>query len=293
MEIVFHPGVHHTEEDRLMKSLLRNKDDFHRAGVSVPGPGRYRTLLKETFRALETGPLAEGAREVLLDAILDQDQPRRLVLSNPHFFGSPRLTLDQGRLYPLAAQRMAQMRAAFGPDHILLFMAIRNPAALLPALLGKCPADEVEARLGGRDPRELRWSDVVMRIRDAVPEVAITLWCSEDAPLVWGRILRAFAGLPDDAMVAGETDLLGAIISEAGMTELRSRLRAAPAAEREEIMAGIMERHALEDRIHEELDLPGWTPLLVEEMSALYEADMERLKRMPDLQIIAPCLITP
>ena len=66
MQLAIHTGAHFSEEERLMKCLLRNKASFSKKGVAVPGPGKYRRLIKQTLEALKTAPGAEGARDVLL-----------------------------------------------------------------------------------------------------------------------------------------------------------------------------------------------------------------------------------
>ncbi len=291
MHIVFHPGAHHTEEDRLLKCLLRNRDDFCKKGVAVPGPSRYRALLKAAFNALQTAPPAPDARDVLLDAILDEEQADRVILSNAHFFGSPRFAVAEGQLYPLAGQRVAQLRQLFRSDRIEVFMAIRNPASFLPATLGAVTQDELDERLAGRDPRELRWSDTMARIHEAAPDVTLTVWCHEDAPLVWAAIIQGMAGLHEDEKITGAFDLLAAIISGEGMKRFRDHLRRYPnlgEPRKRDVMADYLEEYALEDQLEEELNLPGWTDTLVDEMTEIYDADMQRLRKIPGLRLIAP-----
>lgn len=58
MQIILHTGAHFTEEERLIKCLLRNQEEFSRRGIAVPGPGRYKKLLKDTLNALRDGPAA-------------------------------------------------------------------------------------------------------------------------------------------------------------------------------------------------------------------------------------------
>ncbi|MEY8843400.1 hypothetical protein AB9K41_30605, partial [Cribrihabitans sp. XS_ASV171] len=53
MQLIFHTGAHATDEDRLLKTLLRNADDLAGRGVMIPRPVRYRGLMKKTFAALE------------------------------------------------------------------------------------------------------------------------------------------------------------------------------------------------------------------------------------------------
>ncbi|MFC3118157.1 hypothetical protein ACFOHS_07625 [Jhaorihella thermophila] len=87
MQIVFHAGAHVTDEDRLLKCLLRDRDALTARGVSVPGPRRYRPLIKNAFAAMEEAEPAEDARDVLIDAILDEEIADRVFLSNEHFSG--------------------------------------------------------------------------------------------------------------------------------------------------------------------------------------------------------------
>ena len=90
MQIVLHVGAHFTEEDRLMKCLLRNKEDFAKRGIAVPGPGRYRKLLREMFTALQDSPPRAEARDVLMDPFLDDQTADRVLLSHANIFGAPR-----------------------------------------------------------------------------------------------------------------------------------------------------------------------------------------------------------
>ena len=73
MQIVLHAGAHFTEDERLVRCLLRNKEDFSRRGVAVPGPSKYRTILRETLAAMQDSAPAPDASDVLLDMILDDE----------------------------------------------------------------------------------------------------------------------------------------------------------------------------------------------------------------------------
>ena len=291
MKIIFHTGAHCTDEDRILKCLLRNKESFSQRGIAVPGPGKYRELLKDTFKALEAGPPAEGARDVLIDAILDDEVAERLILSNEHFFGSPRFALNNGQLYPDGPDRVAKMQQLFGEDRVELFMAIRNPASFLPAALQKVSPQRVADALGQVDPRSLLWSDLFRRIRQAAPGVKITTWCNEDLPLIWGEVVRRLAGLPLDERIAGGFDLLSEIMSKEGMQRFRVYLHQNPdmtEVQRRRVITAFLDKYALEDEIVEELDLPGWSDALVEQMTEIYEADIDAIADIPGVRVILP-----
>ena len=53
-------------------------------------------------------------------------------------------------------------------------------------------------------------------------------------------------------------------------------------------IAAFLDKYALEEEIEEELDMPGWTEELVERMTALYDADVEIIRAMPGVSLIAP-----
>lgn len=291
MQIILHTGAHYTDEDRLMKCLLRNKEDFAKRGISVPGPGKYRKLLKETMVALrETEPSPE-ARDVLLDALLDDERADRIILSNAHFFGAPRASVRRGVIYPSAPERIANMRALFPYDQVEMFLAIRNPATFLPAVFDKSPQEELDDFLGGVDPREVRWSDTLSQIREAAPDVTITTWCHEDSPLIWAQIIREMAGLDHGQKIAGGFDLLGDIMSDDGMKRFRTYLKQhpdLPEMHKRRVIAAFLDKFALEEELEEELDLPGWTEELIAEMTDIYDEDVFRIQRIPGVQVIAP-----
>lgn len=274
-----------------MKCLLRNKDEFARSGIAVPGPGKYRKLLKETMVALRDTAPAPNARDVLMDAILDDEKPDRVIMSNAHFFGAPRAAVRQGIIYPAAPDRIANLRTLFPYDQVEMFMAIRNPAAFLPLVFDESPRDSFDAFLGDVDPREVRWSDTVRRIREAAPDVPLTLWCNEDSPLIWAQIIREMAGLEHGQKIVGGFDLLTNIMSGEGMKRFRAYLKQHPdlsEMQKRRVIAAFLDKFALDDALEEELDLPGWTEDLVDEMTEIYDEDVFQIQRTPGVTVIAP-----
>jgi len=291
MQVIVHTGAHATEEDRLLKSLLRNKEDFSKRGVAVPGPGKYRTLLKECFAALEAGSPTSDSHDVLWDAILDEEEADRVVLSNPHFFGSQRSALKDDVLYPEAVMRMQYLQQLFPYDQIEIFMGLRNPVGFLPALLEKASPRRLREVMKQTDPLQLRWSEMMTRLRQAVPDIAITVWCYEDMPLTWGQILRDMAGIEPNEALLGDLDLLATIMSPEGLTRLRAYMDAhedMSEMQKRRVYAAFLDKFAMEDALEEELDLPGWTEELIEKLTEIYDEDIFQLQRIPGVTLIAP-----
>jgi hypothetical protein len=69
---------------------------------------------------------------------------------------------------------------------------------------------------------------VVARIIETNPGCPLIVWCNEDTPLIWGDVMRALAGLPDDIALGGEFDMLEHVMTREGMAELRAHLDAQP-----------------------------------------------------------------
>ncbi len=291
MQLVLHTGAHFTEEERLLKCLLRNKSEFADRGTAVPGPGRYRKLVRDTLNAMKEHEPALMARDVLLDAILDQENADRLILSNAHFFGPPKMAVRNGIFYPKATNKLARMTRIFYEDRTELFMALRNPATFVPAILKRVPDLDLRDVLGTYRAQDLRWSEMIARIRQEVPNLPITVWCNEDAPMIWGQIIREMSGMEHQDKIHGAFDLLASIMSKDGMRRFRSYLKSHEGMneiQKRRVIAAFLEKFALEDAIEEELDLPGWTEPLVDELSDLYDEDVLDIQNMPGVTVISP-----
>lgn len=291
MQIVLQAGAHFTEEERLFKTLLRNKADFAELGVNVPGPGRYRPLLRDMLSALDSAQASTNARDILLDAILDEAQADRVILSHVHLFGAPRGCLRDGILYHMAPTRISQLDEIFAEDDLELFLCLRNPAAFLPALFASAPQLDMEEFLRGFSPLRIRWSETLSEIRAAAPNVTITAWCFEDMPMVWAEIIREMAGLEAGEKIVGGFDLLREIMKPEGMHRFRAYLKTHPdMSERQKrrVIAAFLDKYALDDALEEELEAPGWTDELVEQLSDIYEDDMRAVAQIPGVNFISP-----
>ncbi|MCE8521984.1 hypothetical protein KBY24_14510 [Ruegeria pomeroyi] len=291
MQVVFHTGSHGTDDDRLIKCLLSNKEPFSQRGVAVPGPAQYRALFKKVLTALDEAEPEPQAREVLIEAILDGEVADRVIFSDANFFGSHWSALGKGMFYPRAATRMANLQAIFAYDQVEMFMSIRNPASFVPDVLGALPEKGAAEVMEGMDLHKLHWTGMVESIRAAAPNVQLTLWCNEDTPLIWAQIIRDLAGLEHGNKIVGGFSLLSEIMSKEGMQRFRAYLAEHPELsemQKRRVIAAFLDKYALEDAVEEELDLPGWTHELVDQLTELYDEDVFSLQRIPGVQFIAP-----
>ena len=80
-------------------------------------------------------------------------------------------------------------------------------------------------------------------------------------------------------------------MDKTGFARMRRYLSDNPAQsemQRRRIVGAFLDRYALDDEIEEELDLPGWSPELVERLSLAYEDDMAEIARIPGVTLLSP-----
>ena len=291
MEIALHIGANCTDDDRLLKSILKNGDILSEHGVSAPGPSKYRRLIRETIQNLDGAAPGAQTRQILLDAILDNDQPRRLVMSNTNFICIPNRIFDNGAFYDQAEFKLRGMLQLFPQDEIDIYLALRDPATFLPDTFKQSKAETFGAFMQGRDPHDVLWSGLVTRIRQIAPQSTLTVWCNEDTPLIWAELIRDIAGLEREVKITGGFDLLASIMSKEGMTRFLSYMKAHPPktnAQTRRVIAAFLDKYAIDEQVEETVDLPGLTDADIQNISAAYEEDVARIAQLPDVTFIAP-----
>lgn len=290
MDVVYHIGAHCTDDGELRTALVRNRERLAAEGIVVPYAAKYRTLLRDAIHSLQGAPASGDMQEALLDAMTEQDRIDRLVLSNENFIAGGNRALGAGAFYPMAFEKSRWFRNLFPDAGCEFHVAIRNPAAFVPALFGRLRDIDYDDFIAGTDPLALRWSDFVIQLRDANPDARITVWCDEDAPLVWPEVLRAVAGVGPEVELAGTSDRLASVLSAPGLRKLEDYLVASPpetVEHRRRIVAAFLDKYALEDEMEEELDLPGWTHDYVEALTDAYEEDTAEIARLHGVTFIA------
>ena len=292
MRVVFHIGAHQTDQDRLVRSLLKNRDLLARQQVAVPGPGRYRVVLRDVVNRLRGEPATAEAEELLIEAIADRDTPEVLFLSNDSFMCLPQRALDEGRLYARAF-KTAWLRQLFPRHETAFALALRDPSSFVPALFqARANRDlDFEDYMTGLDPHALRWSEVIETIRAHNPDAEIIVWCNEDTPLVWGAVMQAVTGVSGDAALDGVLDIALQIVSEEGAAAIEAHFGRAPHFDGPEVrraLGRLIEAHGRPDELADVIDLPGWDEDLIARLSAAYDADVARIAAMPGVRFIAP-----
>ena len=295
MRIVYHLGAHCTDDERLLRCLLKNRGKLAPQGITVPGPTRYRNLMRDTAIALKGQAASADTQALLLEQIMEEDRSERLVLSWDSFLCFLPWVMDGG-LYMAAGDRTRAFTQVFPGMQAEFHLAIRNPASFLPAVFAK------QAPMKGGKPRyedfvrgvdifALRWSTVVAAILAQNPGVPLTVWCDEDTPLIWPEVLQAVAGFAPGTVLEDEDDLLTSLMPPEGMTRMRAYIESHPVTSvemRRRIVSAFLDKFALPEKINVDVELPGWTEETARRLTESYEEDVARIAQMRGVRFLAP-----
>ncbi len=291
MEIALHIGANCTDEDRLLRSLIKNAEGFQAEGVEIPTPGKYRKILRETIQNLAGTPPEPGTRDSLLKAIVNDTACRRVVLSNPAFMCVPNRMFEGGEFYALADAKIATAAQLFERDDLTIYLGLRNPATLVPNAFAESKADTLAAYLHNIALDNIRWAPLVERIRRNAPNARLVVWCNEDTPLIWAQLIRSLGGVDANTRIAGGYDLLASIMTRDGMSRMSTYLKSNPPksdVQKRKIMATFLERFVVEEEFIQEFDLPGWTQEVIDGLTAVYDDDVATIEAMDGVEFIAP-----
>lgn len=291
MQVVFHLGAHCTDEDRLVRGLMRGKAELAEAGTVAPAPGRYRAVLRETLVKLRGQPASEEIQQVILDAVMDEDRAERVIFSHEFFLCIPRRVVAEGAFYALAGRKVAALANLFPDAQREFHIAMRNPATLIPALMPRIGETRYDEFMDGVAPINLRWLPVIEQIVDAAQGARVVVWCNEDTPLIWPEVLRAAANLPSDVTLDADHEIAQSIMTPDGIERMKAYLaqhKPVSAIQRRKIVSAFLGKFGRDEEIEVEIALPGWDEALVERITAAYEADSATIASMPGVTFIAP-----
>ncbi len=291
MRIVYHLGAHCTDEERLIRCLWKNRTILGHQGIVVPGPTRYRALLRDTAITLKGRPASRDTQALVLDQIMDEDRADRLILSWDNFLSYPQWVIRDRRLYPAAGERIRAFTQIFPEIEAEFHLSIRSPASFLPALFTKQRGKPYAEFIGTADPRSLSWSRMVEEIRTLNPDAPLTIWCDEDTPLIWPEVLDAVSGHAPDTLLTDTEELLTGIMSPDGLARLNAYLAANPPAsvtQRRRIVSAFLDKFALPDQIETEIELPGWDQDLLDDLEDGYRRDIARIRSMEGVTFLTP-----
>lgn len=291
MQVVIHAGAAFTDEGGIMRSLLSNGEVLRQNGTVSMGPRRYKTIIKPVLDAMSVNPAQSDLVYQIRNQLPADPKVDRAIFSSPDYIGELPTAIHEGQFYPHAGQRMAILNQVFEDHQVELFLGLLNPGSFIPKVLMSLPDAQRNKITRNTDLSCLSWLSVIEDIRDLAPNVAITLWCNEDTPLIWGDLLRALGGVGQDIAIQDEHALYTSLLTDIGKREFLALIRQHPEPVGQVLrhdLIEILETHAQPDKVEEELNLPGWSTGILDAFSELYEQDLARLRTMPDIRFLSP-----
>lgn len=291
MQIVFHMGAPCTDDDRLIRSLLKNRDTLAKQGIAVPTPALYRDVLKDTLRALDGAPAPEELQRNILTSAKIPEGTERIIFSDPRMVSINRLVVIGAQIWPMIDRVSRSLRNLFPMAEVEFMLGMRDPATLIPALFRGSRFRQFEEFTEDMQPHALAWSEMLARMRVAVPDCPVSVWCNEDTPLIWGEVMRELAGCDALAPLDGVDDLIEDLMDPAGFRRMQRYLSENPPENemlRRRVVAAFLDKYALDDALEEDLDTPGWSAEMLDDMTASYEEDMDAVAHIPGVTLITP-----
>lgn len=291
MQVAFHCGVHGTDLYRMVKTLLQNRDWLLRNGIEPLTPNSHRDVFLEATNALQGVPATPEMQQVMLDTLLEVDDPRRMICSTPTFLGTIRRVISPEGLYAGAGEKMAALANLFPDAEVEFFLALKNPATLIPFVVEQKNSPPYAELMAGIDPVQLSWAAAMRRILAALPAHRVIVWCHEDTPLIWPEVVRRIATMPSDVPLKAGLQILGDIMQPEGIHMIRDALareERLTVAARRRIFTQALEKHALPEHLDIDINLPGWTQELVDQITVQYDRDVAEIAALPGIEFITP-----
>ena len=237
--------------------------------------------------------LDADARDILLDVFLsgEPEECRTLYMGIPGFFGAPKETIQNYALYPQAISNLVRFVELFPEAQTHLFLALRNPATFIPAMMAEATTDNLNFIMNKSDPGALRWSDLLKSIRQRFPALLMTIWYTEDTPFIWGQLMRLVGGFSPSTPTVGSYSLIESILSEEGFTRFQAYLEKHPEMnerQKRKVMFAFAERFGRADMLEQDVNVPGLDVLMVYDLTAQYEADLANINTISGVRLVLP-----
>ncbi|WP_282602168.1 hypothetical protein [Paracoccus sp. PARArs4] len=291
MQMVFHLGVHATDGDRLLRTLQENQPQLRHARTEVVVPERHKDIFDEALQSLAGGNSTPEMEQIMLDAMLEAEDPQRVIMSTATFMGAFGRVVGREGLYPQIGRRAAALTRLFPSARTEFFLAIRNPATLLSDVLPQFTGGDYTELMQGNQPMDLRWRDAIQRLVASVQGRRIVIWCHEDVPLIWPEIVRMVAGAGPDIPLKGGSAYVNDLLTDEGAQQLRDALSGQDqlsVSRRRAIFTNIIAQHAKPDALDQSVKLPGWTQDVVDQVTETYRADVAEIAVLPGVEFILP-----
>ena len=98
---VYHLGVHCTDDDMLLKSLLKDGVALQDRNVIVPRPRRYRKIVRDHIAEYHGDPMPEDVQQAFFDEIMMGYPAERVILGDQDYLTAPQNVFEKNQLLSL------------------------------------------------------------------------------------------------------------------------------------------------------------------------------------------------
>ena len=275
----------------LADSLRKNRSLLKRLDVLVPKIRWYKGQLSALAEELQGAP---AAQEQLADLWADPRAPetgRRTFLSDRSLMAAPEEIFQGGRFLPFADRKPAWLRRSLGREtQVEMYVSLRIPANQIVDALRHFKSSDLHGLTGGLDPFSIRWSDAVLRLREACPDTPFVLWMKEEQPYIWPQLMHRAAGLYGPVMTDGIADGAARFLRPEIAAHLEAYLKKYDNYE-PEFLARAFEhftrKYAARDQAVEVIEVPGWTAQTVSQLTEAYMADIQEISAISGVTILS------
>lgn len=290
--ITFHIGMHHTNSQLLTRFAKTNGKRLQENDVYVPPARRARKTLTAMLTQLDGLPPIASEEQHLLGELLDKSTSSHLFLNDEGRAGAMRDLFSGDVFYEGIETRLAPVAELFSTSDLRFSLTLVNPAILLHRALesGDAP-HKLRSFVEATDPTLIRWRPVIQRLRDVFPEIPLTIWCDEDTPLVWYRLLKTLFNLPTPTDMNSLLLPIEPLLKEEGVARLKAYLvNFPPKTERQYARLALLflEKYGTEEALAPRCDIPGWDDDVIERVSDNYEDDIALLAQDEGITFLLP-----
>lgn len=289
MQIVYHVGAYGRDDDRLIRTLRRNRDALWKLGTEIPAPTRCPGIFSEAIKSFTHSDAPAELQEVVLDMLTDNEHAERVILGQRPFLSLPQRILTPMGLYADAPSRLPGLSNLFADSIVEFFLPVVHPARQVAALVAQSKGG-YGSLMNGVDPRHLRWAPAVRAMLQAVPDRDFVIWAQEDLPFIWPEVLRRLAGVGPDTALQGEDAVLAELLTPEALRDLQSDIDATPGISiraRRDLVEQALATSTRADAMQGDIALPGWSQTLIDQLSDIYAEDLSELAAISGVEFIS------
>lgn len=292
MKVTLHIGLHFTGKPILIESLAANHAALEQVNTSVPSWRSYSKPIKALIHKLDGLPPIGAEEDALLAQIISKSEPKHLIMSDPNWASPSDDIFLGGMLYRDIGKHTREVTELFSTSDLRISLAVKNPAFFVSdAVKQKKNSGPINNFLRWADPLMLSWVDVVDKLQAAAPDIPITMWCEEDAALIWPTVLRTIMGTPPDAPIDAGHAALAPLLQPEGLQRFLAFIEKYPPKSQEKlekIALAFLDKYATETALLPQCDVPTWSAETILDVTENYEEDIATLAARDNINFILP-----